>query len=273
MQTLDRIARGVRWPLLAALVAIPFALGAQASPSRPMREHALRAVVELVALRESAPGTFASGGRTLAGKQYVQGAQGGSGSIVDASGIILTNAHVVVDTTRSGPSPLVEVRLTERPDQASRPAYLARVAAFDLRLDLAALRIVADISGRPVGKLELPYLTVGSSDDLLPGDSISLLGYPAIGGQTITFTAGYVSGFVGDDYLGPGRSFIKTDAKVSVGASGGAALDEQGRLVAVPTSLYFDRKSGAPQESQNYLRPVALARNLIQQASTFATDR
>ncbi|HWG84598.1 MAG TPA: serine protease [Deinococcales bacterium] len=258
-------ARLARLPLLVPLAVLLLAQ-AVAGPSRAQRECAMRAVVELIALREGTTGVFAPGTRVLASKSYVRGGRGGSGSIVDAGGLILTNAHVVASGTPASAAPLVEVRLTERPDQAARPAYLAEVVELDHHADLAVLRIVADISGNPVGKLSLQAVPLGSSDDLLPGDSISLLGYPAVGGQTITFTAGYVSGFVGDDYTGPGRRFIKTDAKLSVGASGGAAIDDQGRLVAIPTGLYFDRKGGAPQESQNYLRPLSLAVEMLARA-------
>jgi serine protease Do len=249
------------------LVAVALLLSqAVAAPTRSQRECAIKAVVELVALRELAPGTFTTGMRVLSNRSYAQGAQGGSGTIVDPSGIILTNAHVVTSKNPGGPSPLVEVRVTESPDQASRPAYLAIVAQFDAKSDLAVLRIVSDIAGKPVAGLNLPTIPLGSSDDLLPGDNIAVIGYPAVGGQTITYTAGYVSGFVGENYTGPGRGFIKTDAKISTGASGGAAIDSEGRLIAIPTALYFDKQGGAPQESQNYLRPVSLAVPLLERA-------
>lgn len=251
-----------RRTLSAAVSLLLLAIAPQASAiPRAARERAIRSVVELVALQESPLGDF-----RLDGRRYAEGSSGGSGTIVSPDGLILTNAHVATLASFAGPAPLVEVRVTGRPDEAARPTYLAVVAAYDKARDLAILQVVADTRGKPVMSPKLAWLEVGSSDDLILGDELAIIGYPAVGGTTITFTAGRVSGFVGENYVGPGRAFIKTDAKVSSGSSGGAALDEQGRLVGVPTSIYFDRKAGIPQESQNYLRPVALAADMLRAA-------
>jgi S1-C subfamily serine protease len=247
--------------LTSVLLALPGALGVD----RQQRERALLAVVELVPLEALPAGGFSLKGYTVDGFRFVRGNGSGSGSIVSADGLILTNAHVVSGAAgaSSGLAPLIEVRLTLRPDQAARPSYLARVTHLDLRLDLAALQIVADASGQPVRLRNLPAMQVGDSDDLTLGDDLAVLGYPQVGGETITYTAGRVSGFVGENLRGAGRAFIKTDAKFSSGSSGGSALDEAGHLVAIPTAIAFDRTGGVPQESQNYLRPIALALEML----------
>jgi S1-C subfamily serine protease len=78
---------------------------------------------------------------------------------------------------------------------------------------------------------------MGDADGLDVGDPIWLVGYPSTGGQgsrvTITCTRGVVSGFEASDF----GYVIKTDAEITSGNSGGAALDDEGRLVGVPTSL------------------------------------
>ena len=244
----------------AAVLVLALASQAGAVP-RAAVERAVRAVVELVALQESPLGQF-----QLDGRRYVRAESGGSGTVLTPDGLILTNAHVVTMARYKRTAPLMEVRITGRADEAARPTYLAAVSHYDPKSDLATLQVVSDLAGRPVAKPNLSWLEVGSSDDLMLGDRLAIIGYPAVGGATITFTAGRVSGFVGENYLGPGRAFIKTDAKLSSGSSGGAALDEQGRLVGIPTSIYFDKQAGLPQESQNYLRPVALAADMLRAA-------
>ncbi len=251
----------------AAKLGLFFALGAMLAPvalgvERHQRERALRAVVELVPLQALPAGAFSMSGYTVDGLRFVRGNGTGSGSVVASTGLILTNAHVVTGGA-SSLAPLVEVRVTLSPDQAARPTYLARVTHLDARWDLAALQIVADATGRPVIGLNLPALEVGNSDELTLGDDLAVLGYPQSGGETITYTAGRVSGFVGENLRGAGRAFIKTDAKFSSGSSGGTALDEQGRLIGIPTAIAFDRAGGVPQESQNYLRPIALALEML----------
>jgi S1-C subfamily serine protease len=82
-----------------------------------------------------------------------------------------------------------------------------------------------------------PTVAIGDPDALAIGDPIWLVGYPSTGGQgsrvTITCTRGVVSGYESADF-GP---VLKTDAEITTGNSGGAALDERGRIVGVPTSL------------------------------------
>ncbi len=253
----SRRARNFALFFAVCAMLAPVALGVE----RSRREQALRAVVELVPLQALPAGAFAMSGYTVDGLRFVRGNGSGSGSVISSAGLILTNAHVV--SGASGFAPLIEVRVTVSPDQAARPAYLARVMYLDARWDLAALQIVADAKGQPVTALNLTALEVGDSDALTLGDDLAVLGYPQAGGETITYTAGRVSGFVGENLRGAGRAFIKTDAKFSSGSSGGTVLDDQGRLIGIPTAIAFDRAGGVPQESQNYLRPVALALEML----------
>ena len=162
----------------------------------------------------------------------------GSGTLVDADGLILTNAHIVLPGPGETPPADLLVLMTQQEDRPPTPRFYAQVLQADPDLDLAVLRIVRDLDGNPVdpASLGLPTISLGDADALRLGDELVILGYPGIGGNTITLTKGEVAGFTGEEPYGP-RAFIKTTATLAGGNSGGAALDAHGRLVAVPTLL------------------------------------
>jgi S1-C subfamily serine protease len=105
---------------------------------------------------------------------------------------------------------------------------------------------------------------LGKSEDLVPGSSeVYVIGYPGVGGATINVTRGTVSGFLGQDG-GPGRFWIKTDAAIGHGNSGGTAIDETGMLIGIPTA--FKPSDSDDNEHVGLVRPVELARPLIAKA-------
>src|SRR4030067_1343430 len=132
----------------------------------------------------------------------------GSGSVIDPSGIILTNQHVVDRSLYDFEA--VGIAVTNSSDQPPSPAYLAEIVAQDPQLDLAVIRVVSDLEGIAVS-IRLPHVEVGDSDAIEIGDRLRILGYPGIGGETITFTEGAVSGFTVERGMG-GRGWVKTDA-------------------------------------------------------------
>ena len=145
----------------------------------------------------------------------------GSGVIVRADGVIITNAHVIKGAQQ------ITVVTTDRRE------YEATVLLRDPRTDLAVLRIKA--------KFKLPALAFGDADELEVGDLVLAIGNPFGVGQTVT--SGIVSAVsrtsVGiTDY----RSFIQTDAAINPGNSGGALVSLDGRLVGINTAIYS--KSG-----------------------------
>ena len=158
----------------------------------------------------------------------------GSGSIVDPSGLILTNAHVVDNSDPTLQYDTLVVSITDAADAPPTPTYVADVVAFDPALDLAVIQISSDLDGNPVTGLALPALPLGDSDAIGLGDHIRILGFPGIGGETITFTDGNVSGFTSEAAVGD-RAWVKTDATIAGGNSGGTAVNDAGQLVAVPT--------------------------------------
>jgi len=218
----------------------------------------------------------------------------GSGSTTDPSGIILTNAHVV-RSSEECPAEKLRIDITHRTDALPEPTYYATVAGYDPVLDLATVRITTDLDGNPVSPTSLPFMLIGDSEEVDVGDTISAVGYPGIGGDTISVTTGIVSGFSREAGVDAIRAWIKTDATIAGGNSGGAAVDTQGRLIGIPTqtganasadivdcrNLADTNRDGVIDDLDscvpiggfiNGLRPVNLAADLLQAARDGAVD-
>ncbi len=164
----------------------------------------------------------------------------GSGTIISSTGLILTNAHVASPASQGDTSSEPDALAIGMMDQEDKPPvfqYFAKVRAVDGYLDLAVIQITTTLDGADVnpGSLNLPFVPLGDSDQLHVGDNIKIFGFPGIGGSTITFTTGNVSGFTSEEGLGD-RAWIKTDATIAGGNSGGLAANNAGYLVGVPTS-------------------------------------
>ncbi|WP_230533508.1 Do family serine endopeptidase [Microvirga roseola] len=141
----------------------------------------------------------------------------GSGVIVDPSGLVITNNHVIDDMTE------VKVALADRRE------FEADIVLRDPRTDLAVLRLK--------NASNLQAIEFGDSETLQVGDLVLAIGNPFGVGQTVT--QGIVSALartqVGvTDY----QFFIQTDAAINPGNSGGALIDMNGRLVGINTAIY-----------------------------------
>ena len=165
----------------------------------------------------------------------------GSGTFISKDGLILTNAHVVDDRAEEYDS--LAVATTVETDEPPELRYLSEIVAVDYGLDLAIIQVTTDLDGNDVTE-EFPFVSTGDSEAVGIGDNIRILGYPGIGGDTITFTNGVVSGFTSERSV-EGRAWIKTDATIAGGNSGGLAVDARGRLIGVPTIV----GSGADRET------------------------
>jgi len=148
----------------------------------------------------------------------------GSGVIVDASGLVVTNNHVVEGADD------VKVSLADKRE------FEAEIVLKDARTDLAVLRIRNK-------RERFPTIELGNSDELEVGDVVLAIGNPFGVGQTVTH--GIVSAVartqVGiTDY----QFFIQTDAAINPGNSGGALVDTHGRLIGVNTAI-FSRSGGS----------------------------
>jgi len=163
----------------------------------------------------------------------------GSGSIISVDGLILTNAHVVLPD-RYFPVDALAVAITVAEDLPPQVEYYAEVLQADDQLDIAVLRLTTDMNEVPLDHdaLNLPFVPMGNADNLRLGDQVTILGYPGIGGETITLTRGEVSGFTSEAGRGA-RAFIKTSATIAGGNSGGLAADLEGYLIGIPTQLGY----------------------------------
>ena len=204
---------------------------------------------------------------TIGGQEQAYG--WGSGTLLSPSGLILTNAHVAMPTAAGlgvfdkDPTPAVDpedliIALIESEDQPAVPKYRATVLSADGYLDAAVIQIDRDLDGRPITatSLSLPTVAIGDSDALHAGDPLTVVGYPGIGGDTISLSSGRVSGFLSDDRIGS-RAWVKTDAIVSHGNSGGLAANSAGELVGIPTRARDD------VGGFSWVRPIALVNPLI----------
>ena len=187
----------------------------------------------------------------------------GSGTIVLDGSYVLTNEHVA----SSGECPL-RVGLTTSLSATPSGSYEARVLITDKALDLAVLRLV-DGSGSPLKVEGHGAVAIDYAQPLL-GSRLATLGYPALGsynaGMTITFTSGTFSGI---DYTD--GEFFKTDAQMRGGVSGGAAFNERGMLIGIPTGGLVEEDTGVAV-GINLIRPVKFAKLLLERAQSGDSD-
>ncbi|XBQ16195.1 MAG: Do family serine endopeptidase [Oceanicaulis sp.] len=168
----------------------------------------------------------------------------GSGVIVDASGVIVTNNHVV-----QGAQDLRVVL-------ADRREFEAELLLADERTDLAVLKIDAGD--------DLPVLPYDEAGDAEVGDLVLAIGNPFGVGQTVT--SGIVSALARTDVgITDYAFFIQTDAAVNPGNSGGALVDMDGELIGVNTAI-FSRSGGS--NGIGFAVPVEMVRTVVDAALT-----
>ena len=140
----------------------------------------------------------------------------GSGFIVDPAGTVITNNHVVKDAKS------VTVQLDDGTE------LKAKVIGRDERTDLAVLKVNA-------GGKSLPYIQLGDSASVRPGEWVVAMGNPfGLGG---TVTAGIVSAKGRDIGSGPYDQFIQIDAPINQGNSGGPLFNQAGKVVGVNSAI------------------------------------
>lgn len=139
----------------------------------------------------------------------------GSGFIISAGGLILTNHHVVDGADE------IKVRLTDNRE------FTGKVLGSDAKTDIAVVKIEAK---------DLPYLTMGNSDELKVGEWVAAIGSPF--GLDNTVTSGIVSAksrkLPSDQYV----PFIQTDVAVNPGNSGGPLFNMKGEVVGINSQIF-----------------------------------
>ena len=169
----------------------------------------------------------------------------GSGVMVDPSGLVVTNNHVIEGADQ------VKVSLADKRE------FEAEIVLKDSRTDLAVLRIKDT-------KEKFTTLDFANSDELLVGDVVLAIGNPFGVGQTVTH--GIISALartqVGiTDY----QFFIQTDAAINPGNSGGALVDMTGKLVGINTAI-FSRSGGS--QGIGFAIPANMVRVVVASAKS-----
>ncbi len=195
----------------------------------------------------------------------------GSGTIIDKElGLILTNYHVIANpNNRNIPCEKFFILATTRPDIPPVPAFEAVFVDGSSDIDVAVLQITGYMPGSNVTLDDLFSLewespeSWRSAEDLHLFDDIIIIGYPIyeldLEYVTINVTDGKLSGFLNQENVDFNRAWIKTNAQVSFGNSGGAAIDSEGRLIGIPTAFLEDVEYG----KLTILRSVDLADSYI----------
>lgn len=150
----------------------------------------------------------------------------GSGFVINPAGYIITNAHVIRQAEK--------ITVTF-PDKSQRQAT---VISSDPDCDLAVLKVA------PPAGVELPYLTLGRSDDLMVGETVIAIGNPL--GYSNTLTTGVISATDRTITLGRNVSIdglIQTDAPINPGNSGGPLLNINGKLIGITTAIRADAQN------------------------------
>ncbi len=173
----------------------------------------------------------------------------GSGVIVDPSGVVVTNNHVIRDADR--------VRIVMPTGQEYRADILLR----DERTDLAVLRIKN-------GSGAFEALEFGNSDGLEVGDLVLAIGNPFGVGQTVT--SGIVSALARTNIgINDLSFFIQTDAAINPGNSGGALVDMRGNIVGINTAI-FSRSGGSI--GIGFAIPSNMVQTVVTQALSGSTE-
>ena len=167
----------------------------------------------------------------------------GSGVILAASGIVVSNYHVV------GMATDIRVVLTDRRE------FSARVLLGDAESDLAILQLE--------GATDLPFLPLRASEEVRVGELALAIGNPFGVGQTVS--SGIISGLARSGGAGgAGRGyFIQTDAPINPGNSGGALIDMAGRLIGINTQI-LTRSGGS--NGIGFAIPADLVAAFVEQA-------
>ena len=165
---------------------------------------------------------------------------GGSGFLVSADGLVVTNNHVIRGAEQ------VRVRMGDS-------AYDAEVKGVDAATDLALLKIEADD--------DLPFLPLGDSDELRPGDWVMAIGSPLDLADTVTVGVVSAKGrrINISQETSSFESFIQTDAAINFGNSGGPLVNLSGLVVGINTAINWG------SENIGFAVPVNILRQVLPQ--------
>jgi serine protease Do len=182
------------------------------------------------------------------GKQEREVYSLGSGFIIDASGYVVTNNHVIDDAEE------IKVILSDN------TKLTAKIIGRDPKTDLALLKVEA--------KKPLPFVSFGDSSQMRVGDWVICVGNPfGLGG---TVTAGIISARARNINAGPFDDFLQTDAAINRGNSGGPMFNANGEVIGINTAI-FSPTGGSI--GIGFAVPSSLAQPVIQQIKEFGAPK
>ncbi len=191
----------------------------------------------------------------------------GSGTIISPDGLILTNCHVYQMTDsfkydsdkkilyKAEPVNIYMLVYRLQDNDPLKPPvfqYIAEPISVDPGHDAALLKIIADQNGDMITKNDFAYVDIGNPFAMKLNESLIILGYPSKGGDTITVTIGNFLGYYRSERFPGLDGFIKTNAAMAPGNSGGSALNK-GMLIGIPTAVTMPGQAGS---DFGYIHPV-----------------
>jgi S1-C subfamily serine protease len=204
----------------------------------------------------------------------------GSAVVVRSDGVLVTNYHVITNSRTSLSYDEIFLSLASDGQTASSLArYRLRPLLINKEYDLALLRVESDAAGNPLPRsFTFPTIEIGDSRKIKLLEDLFIIGFPEKGGATVTLSTGVVEG---RDILG---NWIKTDARVIHGNSGGAAVNSEGKLIGIPTKVVADEQpidkdgDGFPDGYRRYgavgfLRPAHLVGEMLAQLDHKSSER
>jgi len=198
-----------------------------------------------------------------------QRGSGGTGSIIQQDGLVLTNAHVVIEEQTGKPYPRLTIYL--KPDRVTGDPKVdlsrggkARVVAFSQPLDLALLKL----DGMPG---PFPVLELDDSDKTEIGDRVVAIGHPEQGGLW-TLTTGTISAEFENFNATKGKSVFQTETGLNRGDSGGPLLDTDGRMIGVNTAIARVAPDGLPITSISFSLKSNVAKRWLREQGVSAHE-
>ncbi|RJR15919.1 MAG: hypothetical protein C4581_11235 [Nitrospiraceae bacterium] len=185
----------------------------------------------------------------------------GAGSIISGTGLVSTNAHVVVDKSTS--KPYSKIRVYLKPDKVTGKfrkdlvhSHKAEIVAYDIDLDLAILKAEEIPSG--TGTIEL-----ANPDEIKVGEEAVAIGHPEQGGLW-TLTYGRISGEIEDQNSIKGKDVFQTDASVNRGNSGGPLLDKRGYMIGINSNMARLGAGDIPITGVNFAVKASVLKSWLQ---------
>ncbi len=211
--------------IVAVSVAAALSVHCQAPPEPAERagsdiDRISRSVVRVVALQ---------GGEEVAS---------GSGTVINSSGLIYTNRHVVEDADDYA------IEILEDANELPVFRYLGRLVGFSIDVDFAVLQIDRDTQGQRVlaREVDLPSPALRAEEGRR-GDEVRVLGYPGIGDGYLSVTEGIVTTVRNVTLHGQRlQGWYQTDAEIAPGSSGGLAVNADGEMLGIPTAIRMDEE-------------------------------